>query len=80
MEKLTARFPRTLANLRTAICDLPYVLIFDNDDLRSPYRRVAVVENGRAASLNAPLPRWLKPLLRELRVPRFGPVGSRTIL
>ena len=62
-EKLIARFPRTLANLKAAIPDLPHVLIFDNDDLRRPFRRIAVFERGRQMSLEAPLPRWFRPLL-----------------
>ena len=62
-EKLIARFPRTLANLRTAIRELPQVLIFDNDDLRTPFRRVAVIQNGQRGRLNLPVPGWLKPLL-----------------
>jgi predicted ABC-type ATPase len=45
-EKLIARFPRTLANLKTAIRDLRHVWIFDNDDLRTPFRRVASFESG----------------------------------
>src|SRR5215470_2469037 len=40
-EKLVSRFPRTLTNLTAAIRQLPYVLIFDNDDLRTPFRKVA---------------------------------------
>jgi predicted ABC-type ATPase len=62
-EKLIARFPRTLANLKMAIRDLPHVWIFDNDDLRTPFRHVAVFENGRQVSLSEPLPKWLAPLL-----------------
>jgi predicted ABC-type ATPase len=62
-EKLTSRYPRTLANLQTAIRELPHVQIFDNDDLRTPFRRVAVFENGRQVSLNRPVPKWLLPLL-----------------
>jgi predicted ABC-type ATPase len=62
-EKLVARFPRTLANLKTAIGDLPQVWIFDNDDLRTPFRQVAVFENGQRVNLNEPVPEWLTPLL-----------------
>src|SRR5205814_4522671 len=40
-EKLIARFPRTLANLSAAIRELPCVLIFDNEDLRAPFRPIA---------------------------------------
>jgi predicted ABC-type ATPase len=60
-EKLTARFPRTLANLSAAIRELPCVLVFDNDDLRNPFRHVAVFTNGRTMLLNKPVPVWLRP-------------------
>jgi predicted ABC-type ATPase len=62
-EKLVARFPRTLANLQAALGALPYVLMFDNEDLRTPFRQVALFENGQRVSLNPPVPKWLKPLL-----------------
>ena len=62
-EKLIARFPRTLANLKAAIRELPHVLIFDNDDLRTPYQQVAAFENGQRVSLEEPVPKWLKPIL-----------------
>ena len=62
-EKLTARYPRTLANLRTAIRELEHVWIFDNDDLRTPFRQVARFQNGQRVSLTRPIPKWLKPLL-----------------
>ena len=62
-EKLTARYPRTLANLRTAIRELEHVWIFDNDDLRTPFRQVARFQNGQRVSLTPPIPKWLKPLL-----------------
>ena len=62
-EKLIARFPRTLANLSAAIRELPCVLVFDNDDLRTPFRQVAVFVNGRSLLLKQPVPSWLLPLL-----------------
>jgi predicted ABC-type ATPase len=62
-EKLVARFPRILANLRDALRELPHVWIFDNDDLRVPFRLVAVVENGRLVTSSKPVPKWLRPLL-----------------
>jgi len=61
--KLIARFPRTLANLQAALRELPHVLIFDNDDLRTPFRQVASFQNGQRVSLNPPMPKWLKSLL-----------------
>ena len=62
-EKLIARFPRTLANLSAAIRELPCVLVFDNDDLRTPFRHVAVFANSRPLLLKQPVPSWLKSLL-----------------
>ncbi len=62
-EKLVTRFPRTLANLKAAIQVLRHVVIFDNDDLKHPFRRVAVYENGKAVFLAQPPPHWLVPLL-----------------
>jgi predicted ABC-type ATPase len=66
-EKLVSRFPRILANLKSAIRDLPNVWIFDNDDLALPYRLAAVCEGGKLVRLNPPTPRWLKPLLPKER-------------
>jgi predicted ABC-type ATPase len=62
-EKLIARFPRTLVNLTTALRELPHVWVFDNDDLRTPFRLVTVFENGRLVKLHKPVPKWLRPLL-----------------
>ena len=62
-EKLIARFPRTLANLSAAIRQLPCVLVFDNDDLRTPFRHVAVFANSRPLLLKQPVAFWLQSLL-----------------
>lgn len=63
MDKLTGRFPRTLANLQAAAKELPLVLLFDNDDLGNPCRKVAEFQRGGRTFLGKPVPRWLKPLL-----------------
>jgi len=39
------------------------VWIFDNYDLRTPFRQTVVFENGQRVSLNEPVLEWLKPLL-----------------
>lgn len=62
-EKMVARFPRILQNLKAAVRDLPNVWVFDNNDLRTPYRLIAVFESGRPVMLPRPAPGWLKPLL-----------------
>lgn len=62
-EKLISRFPRTLANLQAAIRELPYVLIFDNDDLVTPFRKAAAIERGRLVWAADPVPAWLGTFL-----------------
>ena len=62
-EKLMSRFPRILENLRGAIDRLPHVLIFDNQDLSRPFRRVAVFEDRKLAESAKPVPGWLRPLM-----------------
>ena len=63
-DKLLSRYPRTLANLKSAIHELPHVLIFDNDDLSTPFRRVAVFEHGQQTFSQTLLPRWLTGMLK----------------
>ena len=65
-EKLIARFPRILANLKAAVRELPRVWVFDNGDLRVPFRLVAVFENGRPVQMHKPVPKWLRPLFPTL--------------
>jgi predicted ABC-type ATPase len=65
-EKLIARFPRTLVNLQAAIRELPRVWVFDHGDLRTPFRLIAVFENGRIVQTRKPVPKWLRPLLPAL--------------
>ena len=62
-EKLAERFPRTLANLRVAIRELPHVWVFDNGDLAQPFRKAAVFRDGRRVEVHPPIPDWLLPLL-----------------
>jgi predicted ABC-type ATPase len=62
-EKLISRYPRTLGNLRAALRTLPHVSVFDNDDLRIPFRRAAVCERGKLIEAHKPIPGWLRPLL-----------------
>jgi hypothetical protein len=44
---MVAPYPRTLANLQLAIQEVPHVWIFNNNDLRTPYRILAVCEDGQ---------------------------------
>lgn len=58
-DKLATRFGRTLENLRQAIHELPYVLVFDNSDLAHPFRKVAEFGGGKPVELSSPLPKWV---------------------
>ena len=62
-DKLISLVPRTQENLRKAIRELPYVAVFDNDDLATPFRRIAVFENGRISFKTKVVPVWLKSVL-----------------
>jgi len=61
-EKLHARFPRTLANLRTAVPIVDEAFLFDNSSYDTPYRVVAVYVGGRLVSQHPPLPHWTQGL------------------
>ena len=63
VEKLKSRFPRTMANLKAAIGTLPLIYVFDNSDLRTPFRKVAVIRNGRLAEKSKVALSWLKDLM-----------------
>lgn len=65
-DKLETRYPRISANLRNALREVPHIWIFDNDDLRHPYRLVAIYEAGKPVRLNKPIPRWLATALDSL--------------
>ena len=65
-DRLVSRFPLTLANLTAAIVALPFVRVFDNQDLRRPFRKVGVFESGRAVFLAARLPAWLSSIVDGL--------------
>ncbi|MEI8020674.1 MAG: zeta toxin family protein, partial [Schlesneria sp.] len=62
-DKLIARIPRTLENLRKSIRELPFVIVFDNDDIATPFRRIAVFENGKMSFKTKNFPAWLKSVL-----------------
>jgi predicted ABC-type ATPase len=62
VEKLQSRFPRILSNLQTAIREVPHVLIYDNSDLRRPFRRAAMFRQGTLVYRSKQVPAWLKPL------------------
>jgi len=64
-DKLLARFPRTLENLRLAIRRLPHVLVYDNGDLATPFRQVAVFDHSHLRECARAVPEWLRLLIQE---------------
>jgi len=62
-EKLASRFRRSIKNLKAAMQILPIVLVFDNDDLSDPFRRLAEFRNGKPLTLSEPIPEWLRRAL-----------------
>lgn len=61
-ERLRARFPRTLANLREAVSIVDDAWLLDNSFYDTPYRVVAVYRDGRLVSRHPPLPVWTRGL------------------
>jgi predicted ABC-type ATPase len=62
-DKLVARYPRAMANLKNAVQVLPCVLVFDNDDLRRPFRLVAIFQNGKRTFSAGEDPEWFHKVL-----------------
>ena len=62
-DKVIARFPRVMHNLHRALAELDNVRVYDNSDLKRPYRLVALRKAGRAIEVQGPVPEWLRPLL-----------------
>ena len=62
LDRLRARFPRTLANLREALGIVDDAFLFDNSSFETPYRIVAVCREGAVVSRHPPLPGWTRRL------------------
>lgn len=61
-DKLFARYPRTLKNLRMAVTAVDRAFLFDNSSLGTPYRAVASYVDARVTERFPPLPRWTRGL------------------
>jgi predicted ABC-type ATPase len=62
-EKLEERYARTMENLRCSLAVLPNIQVYDNSDLKRPYRLVATKKNGQALELREPISEWLLAFL-----------------
>jgi len=61
--KIIQRYPRVMNNLKRALAELSHVRVYDNGDLKQPYRKVAIKQNGEKIELYAPTPEWLCAVL-----------------
>jgi predicted ABC-type ATPase len=62
-DKIRERYPRVMSNLKQALVELSNVRVYDNGDLKRPFRLVADKENGQKIELHEPVPEWLCALL-----------------
>jgi predicted ABC-type ATPase len=66
-EKITARFPRALENLRNALGFVDHVFLFDNSSADQPYRFVAEFRSGKLARRGSYRPAWSVEFLKRNR-------------
>lgn len=62
-DKIEPRYRRSLANLGRAMLVLPWVQVFDNTDLASPYRRVFEAQGRRLTMVSNDVPQWLDEVI-----------------
>ncbi len=67
LEKILARYARTLENLERAIDRLPRVTLYDNSSFDEPFRLIAEFRNGKlhSSSVN-PMPPWARRFFKSL--------------
>lgn len=63
--KIKNRYPRSLANLKSAMASLDHVLVFDNSQLDHPYQRLAINKQGTAVAMHQALPVWFQKVIAK---------------
>lgn len=75
-DKLTARFPRVLENLRRLPGAVDDLTIYDNSSAEVPYRVLARFAGSQLVALSVSLPRWITdinlPFRRTRKTLRLG--------
>jgi predicted ABC-type ATPase len=64
-DKLEARYPRTLSNLKSALAFVNHALILDNSSADHPYRFVAEFQRGALIRKVKALPEWVIPIVTK---------------
>jgi predicted ABC-type ATPase len=65
-DRIQKRYPRTLRNLAAATRALSAVLVYDNDDIAHPYRRIGLVVDGKLRFVDSASPAWWKTIAEAL--------------
>jgi predicted ABC-type ATPase len=66
LDKIAARYPRSLANLAEAIKFVPSVKLFDNSDPENPHRQIAHFQAGVLKwQTMERIPGWARPYLQR---------------
>jgi len=64
LDKIIARYPRTLENLKRAIENIPLVTIYDNSSYKIPHRFIAEFRNGKLKRRGCgKIPQWANELI-----------------
>ena len=65
LDKVMARYERTLLNLERAIGLLPQVIVYDNSSADEPYRFLAEFRSGQLHErTHGPIPQWARRFFR----------------
>ena len=62
-EKIHARIPRTIKNIKTALSIVDEARILDNSSKEDPFRQIVVMKSGNFEATVDPLPEWARDLL-----------------
>jgi predicted ABC-type ATPase len=63
IDKIKERYPRVMNNLKRALAELSNARVYENGDLRNPYRLVTAKEDGKQVVLHERIPEWLRAVL-----------------
>lgn len=76
-EKLRDRFPRTMANLKSALPHIDRLYLLDNSSFAHPFRLVAILEGRKVMNTHPPIPAWAEPILGKRGVVVAGRHSNR---
>ena len=63
LDKIQSRYPRTMANLASAIGTVQNVFVYDNSNIAEPYQQLAIFSRGELLWRREKLPTWFRRLL-----------------